>query len=758
MKKYLLSILSVIGLANAGNSQCAVTSAPNQNCNYGFTISGFTLNSVASTGNGGCGSGGYNNFATPVRALTMGINYTWRVTFGNSGQSFAIWIDMNGDNQFSASENIVNIPYSGSTSLTGNLTIPYTAVPGTGRKMRLRNSDYTNFLNTDMCTSYVGYYGEVEDYLIDIIAPPPCSGTPLANSVVTPTYAVCPNQAALLGLTTTYTTYGFTYQWQSSTVSNVGPFTNVPGGTGASLLTPTLNANTYYNVVVTCTNSNQSITASAGQVTVATTTYSTVPYLEDFEKVAFNGQLPNCSWKTNNANCLTYTTTYNANRQPHSGTRFASFGDYNGPPFYQYFAADNYFYTNGIQLNAGITYSASMWFTTEYYGYTSFDLKMLVGASQSTTGLSTIYSAGGGAASAVYKQVGNTFTVATSGIYYIAVNAKSSGQGYVQYLSWDDLEITAPCSLNTVSVALNSATTTVCSGETINFTAAGADTYMWSDGSTGSSITPTLNSNTSISVVGTNTTTGCTNMQNQYITVNPTPVVSIITDAPSVCSGSAVHLTAFGATNYTWNATTNPNNPMISVSPTVNTAYQVIGAFASGCSATSSQQITVLQLPNVSAVSSSPNQICVGESASLTGNGAVTYEWAASTLFIQSPVAVISPVVNTTYTLTGTDIHGCSKKVTITQLVDACTGINKVSTSLTGVKVSPNPTTGMFTVESNSTLNKTIEVVDLTGKVIMSATTKEDKFNVNINNLSDGIYYVKIKSNDDIKVVKVVKQ
>lgn len=64
----------------------------------------------------------------------------------------------------------------------------------------------------------------------------------------------------------------------------------------------------------------------------------------------------------------------------------------------------------------------------------------------------------------------------------------------------------------------------------------------------------------------------------------------------------------------------------------------------------------------------------------------------------------------------------------------------------------------MFTIESNTAISKTIDVMDVTGRVILTNTLKDGKINVNISNLSNGIYYVKIKSENAVEVIKVVKQ
>ena len=90
----------------------------------------------------------------------------------------------------------------------------------------------------------------------------PCTGTPAGNTVIAQSYSVCTGSSASLSLAYTYTSTGINYQWQSSTVSAVGPFMSIPGATLSNYVSGPLNMTTYYNVLITCTNSAQNTSAS----------------------------------------------------------------------------------------------------------------------------------------------------------------------------------------------------------------------------------------------------------------------------------------------------------------------------------------------------------------------------------------------------------------------------------------------------------------------------------------------------------------
>ncbi|MBA3683169.1 MAG: T9SS type A sorting domain-containing protein [Bacteroidetes bacterium] len=68
------------------------------------------------------------------------------------------------------------------------------------------------------------------------------------------------------------------------------------------------------------------------------------------------------------------------------------------------------------------------------------------------------------------------------------------------------------------------------------------------------------------------------------------------------------------------------------------------------------------------------------------------------------------------------------------------------------------PNTGEFTIELNNGSVKNIDVMDVTGRVIISNTSSNDKVDFNIDALANGIYYVRIQANNSVETIKIVKQ
>jgi len=554
-------------------------------------------------------------------------------------------------------------------------------------------------------------------------------------------------------LQNTYTVGGITYQWQSSTISNVGPFTTIPNATLSSAPVPTLATTTWYQAVITCSATLQTITLTPTQFFVAGSVVNTVPYFENFEGVQMNNRLPNCSWSANGVpnTTQTYSVANTNNRVPRSGSKFASF--FNSP------AGPKYFWSNGIQMEPGITYSANLWFTTEYFGYNNWtNLTVLVGTSQSATGLTQIADASP-AISGPYKALGGIFTVPSSGVYYIAVRAVSAN-GSALYLSWDDLSVTIPCgpsSPNSPTVSISASSSTICSGDQTNLIANGASSYMWNDGSTGSQIIVSPPATTVYAVYGTNTLTGCTTTVTQMITVEQSPNVFVVTNKPEVCPGETANLTAYGAGQISWS--TGGNGNVISVIPNATTTYSAIGTSANGCVGTGTVTVVLKTAPTIVASSGNAADMCAGEILSLSAIGAGNYQWissSSSVLYSGNPVN-FPLFTSSTFTVMGTGANGCSGKATVSQNVSQCLGLTQIQSKLEGLQVYPNPSNGIFNVQLQNGESLFVKVMDVSGRVIISQGDEAGKVTLDLSNMASGIYFAEITSSGSKDTIRIIK-
>lgn len=71
-------------------------------------------------------------------------------------------------------------------------------------------------------------------------------------------------------------------------------------------------------------------------------------------------------------------------------------------------------------------------------------------------------------------------------------------------------------------------------------------------------------------------------------------------------------------------------------------------------------------------------------------------------------------------------------------------------------KISPNPTNGLLTINSKSELQK-IEVISITGQVLLTEVPTNVSHTLNLENFVNGIYFVNMYQNNRIiKREKVV--
>jgi hypothetical protein len=76
--------------------------------------------------------------------------------------------------------------------------------------------------------------------------------------------------------------------------------------------------------------------------------------------------------------------------------------------------------------------------------------------------------------------------------------------------------------------------------------------------------------------------------------------------------------------------------------------------------------------------------------------------------------------------------------------------------NLSLLKVYPNPANNSVIVELDARLFKSIQMIDLTGKVVLNAEVENSITRLNVNHLQNGIYLVKAIGNQGIKIQKLI--
>ncbi|MBK8625464.1 MAG: DUF11 domain-containing protein [Saprospiraceae bacterium] len=202
---------------------------------------------------------------------------------------------------------------------------------------------------------------------------------------------------------------------------------------------------------------------------------------------------------------------------------------------------------------------------------------------------------------------------------------------------------------------------TICLGESTTLTATGAISYLWNTGANTASISVTPLVNTSYTVTATDAN-GCINTTISNVVVNPLPEILIMGN-DTVCANTSTQLTASGATSYVWS--TGATTATTVVIPASTATYTVTGTDANGCLNDASIFVTVN--PNPTPIIAGDLMLCLGDTTILSTSGGGTYSW--STTATSSSIEVF-PVVNTTYSVTVTDINGCKGSTSATVIVD----------------------------------------------------------------------------------------
>ena len=218
-------------------------------------------------------------------------------------------------------------------------------------------------------------------------------------------------------------------------------------------------------------------------------------------------------------------------------------------------------------------------------------------------------------------------------------------------------------SSDTVTVTVNPSPTinagsdvTINLGESTTLTATGGNTYLWSTGSTSSSITVSPTVTTTYTVTG--YLNGCQNTDSVTVFVNSANANA--GQDQTICNGYSATLTATGGDTYLWS--TGATTQSITVNPTSTSTYTVT-AYVGNSQDTDSVIVTVNPNPNVVIANGSEVSILEGEYVTLSVSGANTYLWNNGAT---QPNIAVSPNTTTTYSVTGY-INNCSdtKQVTV---------------------------------------------------------------------------------------------
>ncbi len=650
----------------------------------------------------------YSNYAgflaAPTVMQSQNVPYSIDINTcgGWFGMEFDIYIDYNQNGLFTdAGELVVNNTAAIQGANTGFILIPATASIGNTR-MRVVAVEGTVPGPTGTYT-----WGETEDYCIDIIAPVPCSGAPNSGTAAISTNTGCITDVFNLNATGVTVATGINYLWYSAPTAS-GPWSAITSASNTAYAT-SASVTTFYQMVTTCTISTQSATSSIVSYTPS-----------------------NCYTMSNNTIVACGGTIYDTG---------GSTNDY----------SSNEDFTLTILpsvTNSSVILTFNAFLTETVWDY----LEIYDGNSTAATLLGTY----DGSALPPITMAGNAAG---------ALTLRFFSDGSVEYSGFDiAVTCSAACAGPPSAPAVTSMS--ICSGNTATLTTVATGTAQWYTTPSATTVpvststlfvTPILTGNTTYYVRDTSAC-GASTLTTVNVTVAPTPTMNVTSTSTAICMGQSATLTATSMDTYTWN--TSATTSVIVITPTISGNYTVTGnELLCGTTQTGAVSIGVNALPTVSMSAGGMSTICATNgSLALTGSpagGVFSGPAVTGTLLSIANPGTFVPVYSYT-----NPTSGCSNTATTQVIVLNCGGGAGIASQIaaSGFNLYPNPNTGSFMIETGNRSVKNINIVDVAGRNVYSNVSDESNILVNIKELANGIYYVKVTTEVSTDIIKVIKQ
>ncbi|MCR5569119.1 MAG: gliding motility-associated C-terminal domain-containing protein [Paludibacteraceae bacterium] len=226
-----------------------------------------------------------------------------------------------------------------------------------------------------------------------------------------------------------------------------------------------------------------------------------------------------------------------------------------------------------------------------------------------------------------------------------------------------------------------SGNTSVCRGDALDLVGAGAESYIWSDGTTNEHFTATPVATSEYSLTGTDAN-GCSNTARFTITVNDLPKFQALAEYPNVCQGEKDKLWAEnedknGEYSYFWTTADGTNLTGQQVEPVISwddaVEFTVIAVNdLTHCQSSVKKTIYSNPIPTVGFLPY--DSVCAHGSITVTAYGAQDYEWQINNKVVGNEAAItLSDLTTSTQLYVTGSLSGCS------------------STSVASVIVVPNP-------------------------------------------------------------------
>ncbi len=254
---------------------------------------------------------------------------------------------------------------------------------------------------------------------------------------------------------------------------------------------------------------------------------------------------------------------------------------------------------------------------------------------------------------------------------------------------------------------------------------------------------------------------GCTDSTTNTTTVYPLPTVNFGPLAPSIChNGIPVILNGGTPSGGVYSG-----NGVQGIAFTPSDASvgndTLIYSYTNNNNCTNVDTAIIDILPSPEFTLGPDTDICINHILSLStklGSGYV-YLWSDGST--DSTLTIDASTLGTgtyTYSVTVTDqSNNCVENDDIKVTINPCTGINPADDDNINISIYPNPSNGIFNIESEINF-KTLEVYSSDGRLIinMDVTEKGNNYQINLQNQSKGIYYLLLNTGKTIERKRLI--
>ena len=332
--------------------------------------------------------------------------------------------------------------------------------------------------------------------------------------------------------------------------------------------------------------------------------------------------------------------------------------------------------------------------------------------------------------------------VTTSGSYIVTV---TDANGCVGSSTAMAVQVNA----NPTPTATPNGPTVFCDGGFALLTSSAATNYLWSDGSTTSTITVMTSGSYNVTVTDSN---GCQGSATPVtVTVNPNPTPTITPGGPTIfCDGDSAMLSASASTSYLWSNGATAQT----ITATTSGSYNVTVTDANGCEGSATPvSVTVHANPQVPLIQQE-GLLLICSVGGMSG-----YEWYHnSNLLATCNTDTCQCVAAGDYQVVITDVNDCSSSSGTFTTANCPLGV-AVPGLGPAIHLYPNPSSGKFVIELSriTARNVSINLTNTLGEtVFLTDVTGSHTVLVDLGDVPSGFYVVHVEADGEQFIEKVI--